>query len=113
MSHAVQRGAALLACLALGGLALAGLPALASKPGTRIGPGADWLEGGVFTYAVFETAVEHADLASCPAAFDPEVVFCRMTLAGEMAHVFVFALEGDQRLLAVRSYPLDGDFLPF
>lgn len=113
MSHAVRRGAVPLACLALACLALAGPAALASKPGTRIGPGADWLEGGVFTYAVFETAVEHADLPACPAAFDPEAVFCRMTLAGDMAHVFVFALDGDQRLLAVRSYPLDGDFLPF
>jgi hypothetical protein len=58
------------------------------------------------TYQLFEHTVEHADLAGCPSEFDPETQFCRMTLADERAHVFVFDLEGDQLLQAVKSYDL-------
>ena len=47
------------------------------------------------------------------AEFDPDAVFCRMTLAADMAHVFVFHYDGDQPLLAVKSYALDDGFLPF
>jgi hypothetical protein len=36
-----------------------------------------------------------------------------MTLAADMAHVFVFHYDGDQPLLAVKSYPLDDGCLPF
>lgn len=77
------------------------------------GDGVTYLPGGALTYDVFEASVDHADLADCPAEFDPDVVFCRLTLAAEAAHVFVFELDGDQRLLAVKNYALDGEFLPF
>lgn len=90
-------------------------PALASGPGEH-GPSSGdvtYLGDARFTYEVFEQAVPHVDLASCPAQFDPEVVFCRMTLAADMANVFVFSLADDQPLLAVKSYELDSDFLPF
>ncbi|WP_299934093.1 hypothetical protein [uncultured Pelagimonas sp.] len=90
-----------------------GTTGLASGPGETSHAGTGYLEKGVFTYEVFEQAVDHVDLESCPAAFDPEVVFCRMTLASEMANVFVFAFDGDQPLLAIKSYELDEDFLPF
>ena len=36
-----------------------------------------------------------------------------MTLAADLAHVFVFALDGAQPLLAVKSYELGDGFLPF
>jgi hypothetical protein len=62
---------------------------------------------GALTYEVFETTVEHADLAECPAGFDGGKVFCRLTLASDGAHVFAFALDGDQPLVAVKSYEMD------
>ncbi|TYO85236.1 hypothetical protein [Oceanicella actignis] len=94
-------------------LALAPAAALASGPGEKHPEGPAYLEGGVLTYEVFESAVEHADLDSCPAEFDPEAVFCRLTLAADGANVFVFSLEGDQPLLAVKRYELNDGFLPF
>lgn len=99
------------AALILAGLAAA---ALASAPGERKGgEAAAFLEGSVMTYAIFEEAVAHADLPACPADLDPDRVFCRLTLANDAAHVFVFALEGDQPLLAVRHHPLDRTTLRF
>jgi hypothetical protein len=97
--------------LALAALLLAGTGAAASGAGEKHG-GEAYLEGGVFTYDVFEQAVDHVDLENCPAEFDPDVVFCRMTLASEMANIFVFSFDGDQPLLAVKSYELGEDFLP-
>lgn len=87
----------------------------ASGPGEAAigGEAVSYLAAGAFTYALFEQAVPHVDLAECPAEFDPEVVFCRMTLANDAANVFVFALGGEQPLLAVKSYALDDEFLPF
>ena len=69
------------------------------------------LADGRITYEIFEHAVEHVDLATCPAEFDTETQFCRMTLADDRAHVFVFSLDGDQVLAAVKSYDLS-DGLP-
>ena len=94
-------------------LALAAAPALASGPGEKHADGTAYLEGGALTYAVFEAAVEHADLEGCPAEFDPEAVFCRLTVASDQAHVFVFSYDGDQPLLAVKPYDLGDGFLPF
>jgi hypothetical protein len=91
---------------------LAGV-AHASGPGEKHHEGTSYLPNGTLTYAVFETSIDHVDLADCPAQFDPDAVFCRMTLASEMAHVFAFSHDGDQPLLAVKSYELDSDFLPF
>lgn len=75
-----------------------------------VGP-TDGLSGGLLTYEVFEVSVDHADLATCPEGFDNEEVFCRLTLANEMAHVFVFAYEGDQPLMGVKSYELEEGIL--
>jgi len=85
----------------------------ASGPGKNHKGGASFLENGSLGYELFETAVPHVDLATCPAQFDPEAVFCRMTLVNDMAHVFVFDLEGNQPLLAIKSYELGDGFLPF
>jgi hypothetical protein len=65
------------------------------------------------TYEMFETAIAHVDLESCPAEFNSEIVFCRMTLNEDQAHVFVFPYDGDQKLLAIKSYGLESDFLRF
>lgn len=88
-------------------------PAWASGPGETHHTGTSYLANGVFTYEAFETSVEHVDLEGCPVEFDAEANFCRMTLAADMAHVFVFAYDGDQPLLAVKAYELDDGFLPF
>ncbi|TMV08631.1 hypothetical protein FGK63_05785 [Ruegeria sediminis] len=93
--------------------ALFGTAALASGPGESHKGGTAYLGNGAFTYEIFETAVEHADLEGCPAEFDPEAVFCRLTVAADMAHVFVFSYNGDQPLLAVKGYELGDGFLPF
>lgn len=87
--------------------------ALASGPGEYHKTGTNYLPNGVLSYEKFEASVPHVDLEGCPAEFDPEAVFCRMTLATEMAHVFVFDYEGDQPLLAIKSYELTDGFLPF
>ena len=87
--------------------------ASASGPGENHQGGTGYLANGTLTYEIFETSVEHVDLAGCPADFDTDVVFCRMTLAADLAHVFVFAYADNQPLLAVKSYELDDGFLPF
>ena len=71
------------------------------------------LTGGTLTYEVFEAAIGHVDLPGCPQEFDADKMFCRMTVASDFAHVFVFEYGGDQPLHAIKSYALDGDFLPF
>jgi hypothetical protein len=95
-------------------LALALMPAaaLASGPGDTIHEGVVDVSKGL-SYAVFEATVEHADLATCPVEFDSEKQFCRLTIAADAAHVFVFAYEGDQFLQAVKTYELGNGFLPF
>lgn len=88
----------------------AGTALMASGSGDS---GTAYLKDGVFTYEMFEHSVDHVDLENCPAEFDAETAFCRMTLAAEAANVFVFSFAGDQPLVAVKSYELDDDFLPF
>ncbi|MCM2563652.1 hypothetical protein M8756_15950 [Lutimaribacter sp. EGI FJ00015] len=95
-------------CVAL--MALAGA-AHASDDSAQ--PGTVLLNDGPLTYEMFETAIDHVDLATCPAEFDPDMLFCRMTLSADSAHVFVFSYDGAQPLHAIKSYTLDEDFLPF
>lgn len=90
-----------------------GTPSYASDPDTTHHAEAVELADGVFTYDVFETSVEHVDLDTCPAEFDADANFCRMTLASDHAHVFVFSYDGDQPLLAIKTYELGDDFLSF
>lgn len=90
------------------------LPFAARASGAAEGAAEGTVEvAGGLPYAVFEAAVEHADLAGCPAGFDTEKVFCRLTIANDAAHVFVFSWEGEQQLQAVRTYALGDGFLPF
>ena len=81
--------------------------------GTVQGNGVSVLEDGQMTYELFEASIDHADLENCPAQFDPEKVFCRLTVAAEQAHVFVFDYDNDQPLVAVQHFELTDDFLPF
>jgi hypothetical protein len=53
---------------------------------------------------VFEAAVAHTDLDSCPADLAQEAVFCRATLAHEEVHVFGFSTEGESLLAGFASY---------
>ena len=71
------------------------------------------LDGGPFTYEVFEVSVEHADLATCPDGLNNDQVFCRLTIAADQAHIFVFSYDGDQPLTQVRSYELEDGVLSF
>lgn len=87
--------------------------AAASGSGEKHSGGTTYIPAAAFTYEVYEATIEHVDLADCPAEFDPDAVFCRMTLAADLAHIFAFSYDGDQPLLAVKSYELDDDFLPF
>ena len=80
---------------------IAAAPAFASGPGAHHAGGTHYLKGSALTYEVFEATIEHVDLEGCPAEFDPDAVFCRMTLASDQAHVFAFSYDGDQPLLAV------------
>ncbi len=57
-----------------------------------------------FDYAVFEAAVPHLDLDTCPAGLAEGAVFCRVTLGHDSLHVFVFAEDGDQPFMAMRTY---------
>jgi len=86
-------------------LGLAPIPGLAADT-VEIGAGG-------LTYPVFETTVEHADLAACPSGFDDDKVFCRLTLASDRAHIFVFSYDGDQPLVAVQSHNLTEGLLNF
>jgi hypothetical protein len=56
------------------------------------------------TYATFEYAVPHLDLQACPAEFARTDRFCRASVGGDALHVFVFSHEGEQCLVAVKSY---------
>ena len=61
-----------------------------------------YLEGGVMTYDAFEASVPHEDLETCPENYDPDQVFCRLTVAGGALNIFVFSYDGDQPLLAIQ-----------
>ncbi|MEL6478215.1 MAG: hypothetical protein AAFR17_12885 [Pseudomonadota bacterium] len=82
-----------LAPLALGAMAA---PVLADQPMQ-------------LTYTEFEASVPHLDLEACPAALARDGVFCRLSVEGDAMHVFVFREDGDQELVAFRSWE-EGDW---
>jgi hypothetical protein len=86
---------------------------LASAPLQKSHRATEYLRDATMTYQLFEATVPHVDLAACPPEFDAEVVFCRMTLANNMAHIFAFALEGEQKLMVVKDYELTAEFIRF
>jgi hypothetical protein len=58
-------------------------------------------------YAAFEFAIPHLDLETCPAALAQEGAFCRASTGNDALHVFVFASDGEQCLLGMRSFDED------
>ena len=100
MLHAGLTLAATLSCLSL-------QPALATPDAPPTGT--TYVVDSVMTYEIFEVSVPHADLAECPAEFDPDVVFCRVTLAFEQLNIFVFAYEDGSPLLAIKHLSFDED----
>ncbi len=58
-------------------------------------------------YELFETAVAHTDLETCPSSLRKSGVFCRATLHHDEVHVFAFSEEGDQVLVGFASYPFE------
>ena len=67
---------------------------------------------GAMTYEIFEATVEHGDMPECPKAMAAEGRFCRVVLQNDILHVFAFAEDGDQPMLAVTAYPLDAISFP-
>jgi hypothetical protein len=75
--------------LSLSVLFLFSAPALASNP---------------FTYADFEAAVNHINLAECPEGLAEGDIFCRASMAHDALHVWVFSNEGEMPFVSVQSY---------
>ncbi|WP_264213310.1 hypothetical protein [Leisingera thetidis] len=59
------------------------------------------------TYQLFETAVAHTDLDSCPGDLAQDGVFCRATLRHDELHVFAFSRDGENPLVGFASYSFD------
>lgn len=59
------------------------------------------------TYQEFEGAVAHIDLPLCPVPLAAPGRFCRMTAHADQLNVFAFSEDGDQPLVAFRSWPAD------
>ena len=58
-------------------------------------------------YGLFETAVAHTDLNSCPERLAQADTFCRATLRHDEIHVFAFSRTGDNPLVGFASYSFD------
>ena len=58
-------------------------------------------------YETFEFAVPHVDLADCPEDLAADSRFCRATMHSEEFHVFAFAQDGAQPLVAYKAYPAE------
>lgn len=56
------------------------------------------------TYKVFEESVPHIDLEVCPKSLEKDKRFCRLTMSNDALHVFAFSTEGEQPLVAFKSY---------
>lgn len=59
------------------------------------------------TYEAFETAVPHIDLPACPVELAAPDRFCRLTTHSDSLNVFVFTENGDQPLVALKSWPAE------
>ncbi len=91
-----------------------GTAALASDTHDHGGPVSFDIAKDGFIYEAFEAAVPHTDLENCPAEFDADSYFCRLTRKGNNGSVFVFSYDGEQPLVAIRGYPLgEGQELRF
>lgn len=69
---------------------------------------ADAEEAQPMTYEMFEAAVPHIDLDSCPADLMHQDRFCRASIHHEEIHVFAFSLNGESPLVGFKSYDAEG-----
>lgn len=88
------------------------IPTISVASGTN-SEGTDILENGSMTYEVFEASVPHSDLENCPAEYNSDQNFCRLTMAHGQLNVFVFSHEGEQILQAIKHYELGTDGVSF
>lgn len=65
-------------------------------------------ESKPLTYEMFEAAVPHIDLETCPADLAQQDTFCRASIHHEEIHVFAFSLEGDSPMVGFKSYEATG-----
>jgi hypothetical protein len=70
--------------------------------------GAAAAEPKALTYEEFEVSVPHFDLADCPPPMASPETFCRASFHADAVHVFQFSDQGDQPLVAFRSFDEDG-----
>lgn len=84
-------------------IGLCGLPALASTTAKSTSTAAG--HECAMSYALFEYATPHVDLATCPEGMGHgDGAFCRASVANDMLHVYAFEAEGFQCLLEMRSF---------
>lgn len=60
------------------------------------------------TYEMFEAAVPHIDLETCPVDLAQKDTFCRASIHHEEIHVFAFSLDGDSPMVGFKSYEATG-----
>ncbi|MGF1552448.1 MAG: hypothetical protein ACFBWO_08115 [Paracoccaceae bacterium] len=60
------------------------------------------------SYAQFEFAVPHLDVETCPESLAGEARFCRVSAGNDVLHVYAFAEDGEQCLIAMTSIEEDG-----
>jgi hypothetical protein len=58
-------------------------------------------------YAQFEATIAHVDLEKCGTAAKADT-FCRLVVANEEFHVFMFSYIGDSPLVGIETYSADG-----
>jgi len=56
------------------------------------------------TYEVFEQAIPHVDLETCPSEIAGDDRFCRAVVHHDAFHVFAFLYDADSPAVAYRSY---------
>ena len=69
-----------------------------------VGSAASAEDSGVFTYDMFETAVQHVNLTECPGELSGEGRFCRMTMHNDAFHVFAFSEKGEQPMVGLKTW---------
>jgi len=56
------------------------------------------------TYEVFEAAIPHIDLETCPSEMAGDDRFCRAVVHNDAFHVFAFLYDADSPAVAHRAY---------
>lgn len=56
------------------------------------------------TYDIFEGAVAHLDLETCPTGLPQEGSFCRAAILHDTVHVFAFSQAGDSPMIGYAAY---------